>query len=196
MNLFPRRLKWLREKHGYTQSQMAEMLEISQSYYNRFEKGTGEPNMQTLLKLRHILGQSLDFLVGYEFEDIHALNLYDFYAEARFGRIEIEEDLEYSDELLSAATGEEFDRRMDRIKKLKDELKGFKAKEEKFLNQFLEHIATIPGYDKDKMTKEFWIDNYDEYRKNERESRIIFDEAFWDVRFDGERIIHKDKDPQ
>lgn len=43
---------------------MADRLGLSQSYYGRFERNKGEPNLETLSKLPMILGQSVDFLIG------------------------------------------------------------------------------------------------------------------------------------
>lgn len=64
LEVFSARLKWLREKRGLSQKQMSEILEISQPYYFKFEKGNGQPNLETLAKLPGILGESLDFLLG------------------------------------------------------------------------------------------------------------------------------------
>lgn len=64
MEVFTARLKWLRERSGLSQKQMAESLEISQPYYFKFEKGTGQPNLELLAKLPKILDTTLDFLLG------------------------------------------------------------------------------------------------------------------------------------
>lgn len=64
MEVFSMRLKWLREQKGLSQKQMSELLEISQPYYFKFEKGNGQPNLETLAKLPDILDSTLDFLLG------------------------------------------------------------------------------------------------------------------------------------
>lgn len=64
MEVFSARLKWLRELKGLSQQDMADKLTISQSYYGRFERNKGEPNLETLSKLPKILGQSIDFMIG------------------------------------------------------------------------------------------------------------------------------------
>jgi len=61
---FATNLKNLRIEFGYTQAQLAEMLNIKQQSYSRYEKGTGEPNIATLCKLADIFDVSIDTLVG------------------------------------------------------------------------------------------------------------------------------------
>ena len=61
---FSTNLKNLRIEFGYTQAQLAEMLNIKQQSYSRYEKGTGEPNIATLCKLADIFDVSIDTLVG------------------------------------------------------------------------------------------------------------------------------------
>ncbi|MEK4185673.1 helix-turn-helix domain-containing protein [Paenibacillus sp. FSL L8-0494] len=64
MEVFSARLKWLRESMSLSQQDMADKLGLSQSYYGRFERNKGEPNLETLSKLPEILGQSIDFMLG------------------------------------------------------------------------------------------------------------------------------------
>ena len=61
---FPKRLKELRLQFGYTQTQLAKLLHIKQQSYIRYEYGTGEPNLQTLVNLSFIFNVSVDFLLG------------------------------------------------------------------------------------------------------------------------------------
>ena len=63
---FPKRLKELRLQYGYTQQQIAELLHIKQQSYIRYEYGTGEPNLQTLVLLSDIYNVSVDYLLGKE----------------------------------------------------------------------------------------------------------------------------------
>lgn len=79
MDIFSQRLKWLREKSGLTQKQVADKLGISQQYYGRFEKGTGQPNLETLVKIRKLFNESLDFLLGVTDFDKHAEILHSFF---------------------------------------------------------------------------------------------------------------------
>lgn len=64
--IFPKRLKELRLQYGYTQNQVAEFLHIKQQSYTRYEYGTGEPNLQTLVLLSEIFNVSVDYLLGKE----------------------------------------------------------------------------------------------------------------------------------
>ncbi|KOY85770.1 hypothetical protein AD998_06025 [bacterium 336/3] len=45
------KLKKLREKYGYTQEQLADFLQVSQSSYSRLETGEGKLNLEQIDKL-------------------------------------------------------------------------------------------------------------------------------------------------
>ena len=64
MNKFAQRLKELRLEKGMTQQQVASLLNIKQQSYTRYEYGTGEPSLQTLIKLADIFAVSTDYLLG------------------------------------------------------------------------------------------------------------------------------------
>ena len=64
MNNVPQRLKELRLENGMTQQQIASLLNIKQQSYTRYECGTGEPSLQTLIKLAEIFSVSTDYLLG------------------------------------------------------------------------------------------------------------------------------------
>lgn len=174
MNLFAARLKWLRERMNITQKEMAEKIGVSQQYYNKFEKGTGQPNLETLYKIRGITGESLDFLIGFYFEDSKAVELYELYIEARRNRQETEEDIEYSNKLLDFP-GDDMERRLKLIRRYKDELNDLKPKEERAFNNFFDYISAIPGFEGDVANKEYWIEFYDEYQESDKR---VFHE-FW-----------------
>lgn len=57
-------LKSLREKEKLTQQEMADILNITQSSYQKYEKGSREPNMETLLIIAEYFNVSLDILFG------------------------------------------------------------------------------------------------------------------------------------
>lgn len=61
-----KRLKEERKNSGLTQEQMAKLLGIRQPSYIRYENGSGEPSLATLVKLADILDISLDYLLGRE----------------------------------------------------------------------------------------------------------------------------------
>ena len=47
-----------------TQQYLASLLNIKQQSYIRYEYGTGEPSLQTLIKLAQIFGVTTDYLLG------------------------------------------------------------------------------------------------------------------------------------
>ncbi len=52
---------------GATQKEMAQMLEMTPNAYQKYELGTREPNLTTLIQIADILNVSLDDLVGRNF---------------------------------------------------------------------------------------------------------------------------------
>lgn len=64
MKIFSARLSELRKGTKLTQRQVAEMLNIKQQSYSRYEYGTGEPNLETLVKLAKFFEVSTDYLLG------------------------------------------------------------------------------------------------------------------------------------
>lgn len=65
MNNFPlsTRLVHLRKIHGYTQWDVAEMINISRSTLSKYEKGVLEPNLENLIKLADLYKVSCDYLL-------------------------------------------------------------------------------------------------------------------------------------
>jgi transcriptional regulator with XRE-family HTH domain len=154
---------------------MAERIGVSQQYYNKFEKGTGQPNLETLYKIRVETKESLDFLVGFYFEDERAKNLYYFYAEARAGREIKEEDVDYTESLMRE-NSEQIELNMKLLRSYKNELVSIKQKEERALELFFEYISTIPGFEGDIATKKYWIDKYTAYQ----EEGAVSSDSFWE----------------
>ncbi len=64
MKKFQERLLEQRKLHHLTQCQLAERLHVAQPSYIRYEKGTAEPSLDTLIRLADIFDVSLDYLVG------------------------------------------------------------------------------------------------------------------------------------
>ena len=56
-------LKELRLAAGYTQQEIADILEIDRSTYAYYESGKTEPNMQKLKKIANLYGLSSDDLI-------------------------------------------------------------------------------------------------------------------------------------
>ncbi len=59
-------LKKLRKQHGYTQQEIANMLNISRMKYNHYELKDSEPNIETLKKIADIFHITVDSLIGHE----------------------------------------------------------------------------------------------------------------------------------
>lgn len=57
-------LRMLREKCGYTQQQLANVLNIDRSTYSYYERGKTSPDIQTLITLASVFSVSLEELVG------------------------------------------------------------------------------------------------------------------------------------
>lgn len=57
-------LRETRELRGITQSELAKKLGVSQTNIYNYEVGRTEPNIDTLIRLSHILEVSVDYLVG------------------------------------------------------------------------------------------------------------------------------------
>ena len=64
MKSFAQRLKELRTENNLTQTQLATKLGIRQQSYARYEKGVGEPSLDTLVALSGLYNVSVDFLLG------------------------------------------------------------------------------------------------------------------------------------
>ena len=64
MEIFSKRLKELRRAAGYTQQQVAEMLNIRQQSYTRYENNIGEPNLSTVVSISKIFDVSSDYMLG------------------------------------------------------------------------------------------------------------------------------------
>lgn len=62
---FCKNLKRLRKNKHISQSEMAEMLGVSQRTISHYENGTCEPNINSLGKIADILETSIDYLVGH-----------------------------------------------------------------------------------------------------------------------------------
>ena len=63
---FNERLKYLREKKGYTQDEIASRLNISRQSVSKWENGINEPDIETIKKLCNILDCSIVELIDDE----------------------------------------------------------------------------------------------------------------------------------
>ena len=60
-------IKKLRIESGKTQTEIAQMVDVSQSNYSKYELGTIEPDIKTLVRLADFYQVSLDYLCGRKF---------------------------------------------------------------------------------------------------------------------------------
>lgn len=67
-------LKEIREDKGFTQSDLAELLNLSRSTITSYENNINEPSFQILIKIADVFGVSIDYLLGRTPEK-HNLNL-------------------------------------------------------------------------------------------------------------------------
>ena len=57
------RLKTLRKKQGFTQRQVADYLDISQSQYAKYESGTRTPKLTIILKLSNVYHAPIEHIL-------------------------------------------------------------------------------------------------------------------------------------
>nr|WP_312579615.1 helix-turn-helix transcriptional regulator [Sedimentibacter sp.] len=68
---FANNLKLLRNKNGLKQKQIADLLDITERQYQRYEAGTVDPPTSKLVKLSNYFNVSLDYLTGRTDEPIN-----------------------------------------------------------------------------------------------------------------------------
>lgn len=62
-------IEQLRKRHKKSQQEIANMLQISQASYQKYENGSTEPNINRLKQLADYYNVSIDYLVGRVFQD-------------------------------------------------------------------------------------------------------------------------------
>lgn len=55
-----------RQEKGFTQTQLAEKIGVSERHYQALEAGTSNGSVDIWLKLRNLLGETVDFLLEQE----------------------------------------------------------------------------------------------------------------------------------
>ncbi|GEM04342.1 hypothetical protein HMI01_13300 [Halolactibacillus miurensis] len=73
---FPHNLKHYRQKHQFTQQQLADLLKVSRSVVAKWENGHVLPDLLTALKLSNIFQITLDTLIGVAPETTFVLSDY------------------------------------------------------------------------------------------------------------------------
>lgn len=64
INIFSQRLKELRKENGYTQTQLAEILEVGRTNISNWENKVCVPDLDTIAKLAAIFHVKADYLLG------------------------------------------------------------------------------------------------------------------------------------
>lgn len=64
MNELNIKLKTLRKEHGYTQEQLADILNLTRSSIANYENGINEPSISILVAIADLYNVSLDWLTG------------------------------------------------------------------------------------------------------------------------------------
>ena len=68
MMKFGKKLNILRKQHGLTLKQLGSMLDVSDSYVGRMEKGKKIPNVAMIVKISRLFNVTTDQLVKDELE--------------------------------------------------------------------------------------------------------------------------------
>lgn len=65
MTNYTKRMRDLREDHDYKQDTIAKVLEVSQTYYSRYELGKVPLPLEKFIKLCMFYNVSADYLLGF-----------------------------------------------------------------------------------------------------------------------------------
>lgn len=74
---FAERLKRLRANKGFSQKEIADMLDLNPVNYGRYERGLSQPSAETLSKLAEVLGVSADYILDGDTQGAAVANLED-----------------------------------------------------------------------------------------------------------------------
>jgi transcriptional regulator with XRE-family HTH domain len=69
MSYFGEQIKSLRQAKEFSQKDFSTLLQTSQQNLSRWENGSFEPDLSTIVKIAQILETSTDYLLGIENED-------------------------------------------------------------------------------------------------------------------------------
>lgn len=72
--MFSDRLKGLRKKAGLTQEEAAKKLDTARTTYSGYERGTSEPDFNTLNKISDIYGVDLNWLITGELRKLDEMD--------------------------------------------------------------------------------------------------------------------------
>lgn len=74
---FPERLKQLRLQKDLSQSELGERARVNYTYIGKYERGTANPSLETLILLAECLDVTLDYLVKGNEDDVAIASLKD-----------------------------------------------------------------------------------------------------------------------
>lgn len=140
MEIFSLRLKWTREKFGFTQKDMSEKLEMSQQGYGKIELNQREPNLETLTRICKILGESADFFLGIDELNRHSKIAYSNFQNSYSRYLSFQKEL--TDELKSTDDSEYKELR---LKYLKGVIVGNHNSMIKRHETAMKYVREIPG---------------------------------------------------
>ena len=66
MDTFAERLRYYRERAGYSQKELSDLIGVSVAAYNKYETRGNEPKLEILIKLANALNTDVNTLVGYQ----------------------------------------------------------------------------------------------------------------------------------
>jgi transcriptional regulator with XRE-family HTH domain len=149
MEVLGKRLKWLRNKERYSQKEMADLIGMTASGYQKIENSERDPKLDVVIKLCDIFNVSADFLLGRnnmnkELSKVsRELNVID----AQMDKLQYESSLllikihELREELLEVAKSEGFE---------SPKTVSISTKLDAFINQNAETLANIDELEADK----------------------------------------------
>ena len=70
--MFCEKIRFLREHQELSQGEVAKRLNLTQASYSRYERGTNEPNLDTLKRIAKFFDCTVDYLL--EMDDISSDN--------------------------------------------------------------------------------------------------------------------------
>jgi transcriptional regulator with XRE-family HTH domain len=163
LTIFSERLRWLREKKMLSQKEVAESLNVSQQYYNKFEKGTGEPNLEVLYKIRTLFDEDLDFLLGVRDIDHESMQLQYFYFWLRQERDHVQKRIQIGTDTLKQVQEINSELRITRLIELKEELLVLEENVRKAFIKLVSQLQKIPSINEKLLLEEGWDSRYQQY---------------------------------
>ncbi len=72
------KIRNLRESHGFTQKQVADLLKINRSTYAYYESGRIFPSISIIIKLSELYSAPCDYLMKSDIKQTNSVDAYDF----------------------------------------------------------------------------------------------------------------------